>query len=75
MSLLRKLVLLSTVILIVLIGIKINSLIQPPPVPKIDENQYWGPGNRPSKEDTTIKSFKISVSDEVSTKKQILFCY
>ncbi|KAF2879071.1 hypothetical protein ILUMI_27106 [Ignelater luminosus] len=67
MSLLRTLLLLSTVVLIVLIGIKINSLIQPPPVPKIEENRYWGPGNRPSKEDTTIKSFKISVSEEILT--------
>ncbi|KAF2879072.1 hypothetical protein ILUMI_27107 [Ignelater luminosus] len=62
MSLLTKLAL---VVAIVLVAIKINSVLQPPPLPKIDENAWWGPGERPSKEDVTIKPFKISVSDEL----------
>lgn len=37
------------------------------PVPNLDERRYWGPGSAANyKEDTTIKPFKISYSNEVS---------
>ncbi|KAI4471801.1 epoxide hydrolase 1-related [Holotrichia oblita] len=35
-----------------------------PTVP-LDENQYWGPGDRPENEDKTIYDFKINISREV----------
>jgi len=65
MSFITKLVLIVTTAFIGFIAFKIHSLSQPPPLPKLDENAYWGPGKPPAKEDTSIKPFKINVPDEV----------
>lgn len=61
MGLIIKLVFL---IVTVLTAYQISKLFDTPPVPKL-ENTWWGPRD-PSKEDTSIKPFKINVSDEVS---------
>lgn len=45
-----------------------RALFEVPPLPKIEET-WWGPG-KPGKEDTTIRPFKINVSEEVI----IIFC-
>lgn len=37
---------------------------QSPSVPKL-EPQWWGPGQQPAKEDTSIRPFKINVPDDV----------
>jgi len=42
-----------------------SKLFKIPPLPKLDEKQWWGPGLPPSKEDESVKTFKINVSDEV----------
>lgn len=60
----RKLFFLTFTAFIVFAGIKIHSLLQPPPVPTF-EDTWWGPG-KPTKEDTSIKPFKIKVPDEVN---------
>lgn len=36
-----------------------------PTIP-LDDNQYWGPGDKPENEDATIYEFKINISKEVS---------
>nr|ARE68677.1 juvenile hormone epoxide hydrolase [Epicauta chinensis] len=47
----------------VLIGYAIHQLLQVPPLPQL-EDVWWGPRDA-TKEDTSIKPFKINVSDEV----------
>ncbi|XP_035659563.1 epoxide hydrolase 1-like [Branchiostoma floridae] len=41
-----------------------NVLNQPLEVPQI-EDVYWGEGERPTKEDTTVRKFVLNVSDDV----------
>ncbi|KAJ3635162.1 hypothetical protein MTP99_008091 [Tenebrio molitor] len=47
---------------VVLIGYKLNNVMKPPPVPKLEET-WWGNGD-PWREDKTIRSFQINVSDK-----------
>lgn len=56
---------LKTVIVLVgvFLSIKSKSYFNAPPLPKIEET-WWGPG-APKQEDTTVRPFKIKVSDEV----------
>ncbi|KAK5642983.1 hypothetical protein RI129_009150 [Pyrocoelia pectoralis] len=65
MSFTGKVFILSSATFIIYVGIQIYKYFQPPPLPLYDENEYWGPGNQPSKQDTSIKPFMINVSDEV----------
>ncbi|KAF5269508.1 hypothetical protein FQA39_LY08697 [Lamprigera yunnana] len=61
----RKLVLLCTAIAIGYLGIKLYILCEPPLLPHVDENEYWGPGTPPVVFDTAIRPFTINVTDEV----------
>ncbi|KAK4877488.1 hypothetical protein RN001_009994 [Aquatica leii] len=65
MSFLSKLFLLFATIAVGYLGVKLFPLCKPPILPVLDENAYWGPGNAPVKQDTSIRPFKISVPDEV----------
>ncbi|XP_030758418.1 juvenile hormone epoxide hydrolase 1-like [Sitophilus oryzae] len=47
-----------------LIGLVIYKLFSKKPIPQLDSTQYWGPGEQPKEIDTSIRSFKIEVSDE-----------
>lgn len=52
------------VILAVYLFYKIKTLAEPPETPQVDDI-WWGPGN-PAKVDSSIRPFKIDVSDAVS---------
>ncbi|KAK5642982.1 hypothetical protein RI129_009149 [Pyrocoelia pectoralis] len=65
MSFVSKVLTLTSAAFVIYIGIKIYEGCQPPPLPMLDENEYWGPGIPPIKQDTSIKPFKINVPDEV----------
>lgn len=67
MGLCGKLGLVIFAVAAVYVGLQINSLLEVPPVPKLEE-VWWGPGGRPAEEDTAIKPFKINVPNEVSEK-------
>lgn len=59
-----------TIIIITLLfayGFKaFRDLTKPLDAPKIDLNEYWGPGEKNLyKEDTTIKPFKVTYPNEV----------
>ncbi|KAK9732161.1 Epoxide hydrolase N terminus [Popillia japonica] len=60
-----KIFLVISVILSILIGLKINSLLEVPPMPVLEET-WWGPG-QPKKVDTSIRPFKIDIPDKVIT--------
>lgn len=48
----------------IFIGIKLSALFEVPPIPNLDVD-WWGPGQKPSKVDTSIKPFKINVPEKV----------
>jgi len=50
-------------VIALLIGFKFNTLISSLPKPTLEE-PYWGPG-KPVKDDTSIKPFKVTFSNEV----------
>jgi len=50
-------------VIALLIGFKYNTLISSLPKPTLEE-PYWGPG-KPVKDDTSIKPFKVTFSNEV----------
>ena len=39
----------------------------PPPLPDIDYNEWWGPDSLMAKQDTSVKPFKISFAETVSS--------
>ena len=39
----------------------------PPPLPDIDYNEWWGPESLKAKQDTSVKPFKISFAETVSS--------
>ncbi|XP_017768877.1 PREDICTED: juvenile hormone epoxide hydrolase 1-like [Nicrophorus vespilloides] len=47
----------------VFVGVKIKECSKSPPIPTVPE-PYWGPGKE-VKDDTTIKPFKVNISDNV----------
>ncbi|KAF5295494.1 hypothetical protein FQR65_LT10482 [Abscondita terminalis] len=63
MAFFRKVFYLIVAATVVYVGVRINSLLQIPPLPNL-KNEYWGPG-APTKEDTAIRPFKINVPDQV----------
>ncbi|KAK4877710.1 hypothetical protein RN001_010216 [Aquatica leii] len=63
MAFFRKVFYLIIAATIVFVGVKINYLLEPPPIPNL-ENEYWGPGS-PTKDDTAIRPFKINVPEQV----------
>ncbi|KAI4471860.1 epoxide hydrolase 1-related [Holotrichia oblita] len=65
MALLGRIILLASAGFIIFVGIKLSQLSTVPPVPKL-ENEWWASG-KPSEIDTSIRPFKINVSQEVST--------
>ncbi|KAI4471796.1 epoxide hydrolase 1-related [Holotrichia oblita] len=58
----RRLIFLLSILFVGFIAVKINSLLQVPPLPKV-EKTWWGYGAE--KEDTTIKPFKITFPRQV----------
>ncbi|KAI4471855.1 epoxide hydrolase 1-related [Holotrichia oblita] len=50
---------------VILIGLKINSLLEVPPMPVLEET-WWGPGQA-KKVDTSIRPFKIDIPEKVIT--------
>ncbi|KAI4471871.1 epoxide hydrolase 1-related [Holotrichia oblita] len=63
MALLGRIILLASAGFIIFVGIKLSQLSTVPPVPKL-ENEWWASG-KPSEIDTSIRPFKINVSQEV----------
>ncbi|CAB3226255.1 unnamed protein product [Arctia plantaginis] len=63
----RLLFLISMVALVLKIAMVVYLLFlkSPPPIPELDQNEWWGPGSRPEKQDITVKPFKIKFDDEV----------
>ena len=59
----RKITLILLTTFVIYLGIKINTLFEVPPIPNF-ENEYWGPG-KPTKDDKTIRPFKIDVPEQV----------
>ncbi|KAI4471873.1 epoxide hydrolase 1-related [Holotrichia oblita] len=59
MGLFARIFLVVSAISIILIGLKINRLLEVPPLPVL-ENTWWGPGD-PKKVDTSIRPFKINI--------------
>ncbi|KAK9732159.1 alpha/beta hydrolase fold [Popillia japonica] len=60
-----KIFLAISAILTILIGLKINSLLEVPPMPVLEET-WWGQGQA-KKVDTSIRPFKIDIPDKVIT--------
>ncbi|KAF5292135.1 hypothetical protein FQA39_LY14090 [Lamprigera yunnana] len=65
MALCRKVSFLVFTLIIVYAAIKMNNIFETPPVPNF-EQEYWGPG-APSKDDASIRPFKINVPEQVLT--------
>ncbi|KAI4471858.1 epoxide hydrolase 1-related [Holotrichia oblita] len=63
MGLFARIFLVVSAISIILIGLKINRLLEVPPLPVL-ENTWWGPGD-PKKVDTSIRPFKINIPQKV----------
>lgn len=63
MAVTGKIVLLVSVLFVVFVAIKINSVLEVPPRPKFKDT-WWGPGTQ-TNEDTSIKPFKINIPSEV----------
>lgn len=65
MSFGSKLVSVISATIIIYVAIKLYAEFQPPPLPVFVEDEYWGPGAPPIKQDTSIRPFKINVSKDV----------
>lgn len=71
MALLGRIILLVSAGFVIFVGIKLSQLSTVPPVPKL-ENEWWSSGVQ-SEIDTSIRPFKINVSQEVCMHKPIRF--
>jgi juvenile hormone epoxide hydrolase len=66
MGLFNKLYIVIVTIVVLLAAKFYHDISKPFPVPKVDINQYWGPGNgKGYKVDPAIKPFQISYSQRV----------
>ncbi|KAK5642946.1 hypothetical protein RI129_009113 [Pyrocoelia pectoralis] len=63
MAFFKKVFLLSFTIFTIYLGIKINSLLQLSPLPKLG-SEYWGPG-KSTKDSDAIRPFKINVPEQI----------
>ncbi|KAG5881781.1 hypothetical protein JTB14_033141 [Gonioctena quinquepunctata] len=59
----RKVLLLSALV-VVFLGYKIKSVLEPPPLPPPLEEVWWGPG-QPGSVKPTVKPFSINISENV----------
>lgn len=69
MGFVGRLLLVSFIVLLPIIYKQYHDATSPLPVPELNLNQYWGPGDSKTyKENTAIKPFKVSYSAEVIEK-------
>lgn len=54
-----------TSVIVTLISLVIYKITSKKPVPVLDPEQYWGPGEKPDQNDLSIKEFKIQISQQV----------
>lgn len=74
MGAITKILLLSGVIGAVYIGYVVKEMLEPPPLPVLKDDVWWGPGEA-RKVDESIRPFKIQISNEVTElKKMICHC-
>lgn len=66
----RLIFLISMVALVAKISLVVYLMFlkSPPPIPDLDQNEWWGPGSRSEKLDTSIRPFKITFDNEVRCK-------
>ncbi|XP_037299023.1 juvenile hormone epoxide hydrolase-like [Manduca sexta] len=58
-----RLLLILIPVLVISIPLYFLFFKSPPPVPDFDLNEWWGPQSLKSKQDTSVRPFKISFSD------------
>lgn len=65
MALAGKFVALFVIFVAIVLYTKVKPLFDYPEIPQVDDI-WWGPGDVSSKIDTSIKPFKINLTDDVS---------
>lgn len=65
MALIFKSIVLITTVVALWSAYKFSNILAPPPLPKLDENAYWGPG-KPKADNPEIKAFKINIPNQVN---------
>ncbi|GLV42698.1 Juvenile hormone epoxide hydrolase 2 [Carabus blaptoides fortunei] len=64
MALVFKSIIVITTVIVLWSAYKVSNILTPPPLPKLDENAYWGPGKAKA-DDPAIKAFKVNIPDKV----------
>lgn len=59
--------------LAIMLGLAYNKFNEVPEMPEMDPNKWWGSGEKPPTENTSIRPFKIEFKDTVSNTMLVFF--